>query len=243
MISIIIPIYNEEQNIVHYHERLFSETDEISKKNNVTFEYIFVDDGSADQSVHNLNTIIKSRSDCHLIRHDKNRGMGAAIKTGFAHASGDCYITMDSDLTFRPSDIQKLLEGYKKSKTDCVSGSPYLDPGLMDTVPIVRKIPSYCVNFLYRLLLKEKITCVSPIFRLYRAEIIKALSIQSNDFSINAEIISKLLIQGKTVLEVPVELHTRDFGESKINTLKEVKNNIKILIKIFKVKYFRTPWA
>ena len=152
MISVIIPIFNEEQNILHYNERLFPETDGIAAKNNVIFEYIFVDDGSADQSVSRLNKITQNRSDCHLIRHPKNKGMGAAIKTGFSHASGDFYITLDSDLTFRPADIQKLLDGYNNFKPDCVSGSPYLDAGLMDTVPIVRKIPSYCVNFLYRLL-------------------------------------------------------------------------------------------
>ena len=79
---------------------------------------------------------------------------------------------------------------------------------------------SKSVNFLYRILLGSQITCVSPVFRLYRRDVLETLNITSNNFEINAEIISKLIINGKTVMEVPVPLLKRKFGESKINIRK-----------------------
>jgi CRISPR/Cas system-associated exonuclease Cas4 (RecB family) len=92
------------------------------------------------------------------------------------------------------------------------------------------------------MLLRQPITCVSPIFRLYRAETLKKLDLESENFEINAEIISKYLISGYRVIEVPVELHKRRYGESKINIRREVLNNLKIMRKIVRTKYFHRPW-
>jgi len=71
---------------------------------------------------------------------------------------------------------------------------------------------------------------------------LKDLNIVSNNFEINAEILSKLIINGKTIVEVPVPLYKRRYGYSKINVKKEIINNLKLIAKIIKVKYFRTAW-
>jgi hypothetical protein len=112
----------------------------------------------------------------------------------------------------------------------------------MEEVTPMRLFFSKSVNFMYRVLLRQPVTCVSPIFRLYRAETLKKLDIESENFEINAEIISKYLISGYQVTEVPVELHRRRYGESKINIRREIFNNLKILRKIVRTKYFHRPW-
>lgn len=243
MITIIIPLYNERENVIHYNQDLFPIIEDISNKTEEPFEFIFVDDGSKDDTVEQLQKIANERSNIQIIRHAVNRGMGNAIKTGLAACSTDLVITMDSDLTFRPEDVIKLYEKYVETHADCISGSPYLERGLMEEVTPFRLFLSESVNFLYRLLLGEKITSVSPIFRLYRRDELTKLTISSSNFEINAEIISKLIIAGKNVIEVPVPLLKRRYGYSKINVRKEIKNNIVLLYKIFKTKYLHGKWV
>jgi hypothetical protein len=150
---------------------------------------------------------------------------------------------MDADLTFRPIDVAKLIQQYRKTPADCISGSPYLEKGLMEEVTPIRLLMSKSVNLLYRLLLGYHITCVSPIFRLYKTETLKNMHITSNNFEINAEIISKLLISKKQVVEVPVPLLKRRYGSSKINMGKEIKNYLLLLFKIFRTKYLNKEWV
>lgn len=243
MISIIIPLFNERENVIHYNQDLFPIIEDIAYKTNEKFNYIFVDDGSKDDTIEQLQKITERRSDVKILKHEVNRGMGSAIMTGLSTSESELIITMDADLTFRPFDILKLVEKYHETHADCISGSPYLEKGLMEEVTPFRLLMSKSVNFLYRLLLGSKITCVSPIFRLYKRSVLVEMKISSRNFEINAEIISKLLIEGKKVVEVPVPLLKRKYGESKINIKKEIKNNILLLFKIINTKYFHKEWA
>lgn len=243
MISIIVPLYNERDNVIHYNNDLFPIIDDIGKKFDEKFEFIFIDDGSRDDTVERLNQIAGSRPDIQILKHEKNRGMGNAIKTGLASCNGNLVITMDADLTFRPVDISILIRKYRETYADCISGSPYLEKGLMEEVTPFRLLMSKSVNFLYRLLLGSQISCVSPIFRLYKRSVLNEMDITSSNYEINAEIISKLIISGKSVVEVPVPLLKRKYGVSKINFLKEIKNYILLLYKIIKTKYLHKDWV
>jgi hypothetical protein len=98
------------------------------------------------------------------------------------------------------------------------------------------------VNMLYRLLLMSDITCVSGIFRLYKKAALDELTLESNNFEICAEIISKLILNKKTVKEIGVKLYVREFGESKLNVKKEIKNNLRILWKIAKARFLKKKW-
>lgn len=242
MISIIFPLYNERENIVHYGTDLFPVMDDIAARTGERFEYIFVDDGSRDDTVEQAKILAGGRHDVTILVHEKNSGMGTAIKTGLGSSHGELVITMDADLTFRPVDVEKLILKYRETNADCISGSPYLEKGLMEEVTPFRLFMSKSVNFLYRMLLWSDITCVSPIFRLYRRDMLMQMNISSRNFEINAEIISKLLIGGKKVVEVPVPLLKRKYGDSKINVKKEIKNYILLLWRIVKTKYLGQEW-
>ncbi|MEN6442144.1 MAG: glycosyltransferase family 2 protein [Methanoregula sp.] len=243
MISIIIPLYNEAENVMMYEQRLFPVAEEIAQKFKEPCEFVLVDDGSKDSTLIRLNELQQKRNSVTVVAHGINKGMGAAIKTGIANSHGNLIITMDSDLTYKPEDIEKLLSSFRDSSADCISGSPYLEHGLTDELSAPhRLIMSKTVNQLYKILLGRNISCVSGIFRLYKKEVLEHMTIESNNFEINAEIISKLILGGKTVKEVAVELHKREFGESKINVNKEIKNNIRMLYKIFKTRYLKREW-
>lgn len=243
MISIIFPLYNERDNVVHYETNLFPIIDAIAERTGESFEYIFVDDGSCDDTVDCVKKVARDRTDVTVCVHQKNSGMGIAIKTGIDSSHGNLIITMDADLTFRPVDVELLIGKYRETQADCISGSPYLKKGLMEEVTPIRLLMSKTVNFLYRILLGGGITCVSPIFRLYKRSVLEEIDISSRNFEINAEIISKLLIRGGTVFEVPVPLLKRKYGESKINVKREIRNNIILLYRIFKTKYLHRDWS
>ena len=151
MISIIIPLYNERENIIRYQQDLFPIIDNIAVTYNEKIEYIMIDDGSKDDTVAQLRKVANGRSDTTILYHEINRGMGNAIKTGVAASKGEFIITMDADLTFRPADVSKLIESSRETGADSVYGSPYLQKGLIEEVPPFRLFLSKTVNFLYRL--------------------------------------------------------------------------------------------
>jgi dolichol-phosphate mannosyltransferase len=244
MISIIIPLFNEAENAALYPVKLFPVAESIVRQFDETCEFVLVDDGSRDATLERLYELKANHSNVTIVPHGINKGMGAAIITGFAHCKGDLVITMDSDLTYRPEDIEKLLRAYNDSGADCISGSPYRgkDQATEISSPF-RLFMSRSVNFLYRFLLKNDITCVSGIFRLYKKAALDELNFESNNFEIDAEIISKFILNGKNVQEIGVKLYEREFGESKLNVRKEIMNNLKILNKIFKLRYLKKKWA
>lgn len=243
MISIIIPLFNEEENVRIYPERLFPVAGPIIEQYGETCEYILVDDGSRDSTLRELQRIREIQKNVIVVPHGVNKGMGQAVRTGLSHASGNLIIMMDSDLTYRPEDIARLLEAYKNTGADCISASPYRGKDLATEISSpFRLFISKSVNFLYRALLQDDLTCVSAIFRLYKKEALDTLILESDNFEICAEIIAKLILNGKRVQEIGVRVYTREYGTSKLNVRKEIKNNLRILFKIFKAKYLRLAW-
>jgi dolichol-phosphate mannosyltransferase len=242
MISIIIPLYNEEDNIPRYETELFDVVREIAKEFSEDVEFILVDDGSKDKTVKELSAFCYTPN--VIMRfHEVNKGMGMAVRTGIDAAVGNIIITMDADLTFRPQDVRLLLESYYKTGADCVSGSPYIKPAFVEGITPFRWLMSKGANIACKIvLLNNDISCVSPIFRLYKSKVIKDMDLISENFEINAEIMAKLLISGKKVVEVPTVLLKRTHGVSKINVKKEIKNYLVLFYRIFKMKYLGMGW-
>ncbi len=224
MISVIIPAYNEEENL----KRIPSELMPVMKK--YDHEIIIVDDGSIDGTAQAAARLTSKR--IRLVKHPKNLGLGAAVKTGIKNAHGDTLIFLDADFTFHPKEIPKLLEKYQEG-WDCVIGT-HFGKNSKSQIQLHRKILSRGVNMLYQILLGRKVTAVSSIFRVYKKSALRGISMDSNDFSINAEILFDMIKKGKSVTEVPVTLTTRIYGESKINNTREIKNHLRMLGKIIK---------
>ena len=243
MISIIIPLFNEAENARLYPERLFPIAGPIVERYGESCEYILVDDGSRDTTLDELNRLSELQKNVVVVPHGVNKGLGVAVRTGLAHCSGDLVIMMDADLTYRPEDIEKLLAAYRETGADCISASPYRGKDLATEIASpFRLFISKSVNFLYRVLLQDDLTCVSAIFRLYRKSALDGLVLESNNFEICAEILSKLILNKKTVHEIGVRVYAREFGVSKLNVKKEIVNNVRILSKIFRAKYLGRKW-
>jgi len=242
MISILIPIHNEEEMLTKYLTRLYPAIDYYKRQFNKEVEVILIDDGSTDASWGMIRFLSDTRTDTIGVYHKKNRGMGAALKSGIKASHGKLLVFLDADLTFRPGDIELLLAEYYRHPVNCVSGSPYLKPGLLDEVMLHRLFLSQCVKVMYQLLLGKQVTSVSPIFRLYERMVFDKINIKSDDFEINAEVMAKMVLSGMAVTEVPVVLHCRTSGKSKASIPRSIRNHLGILCKIIKVKYLGKEW-
>ncbi len=226
-ISVIISCFNEAENVKLFDKELLP----VLKSLKMPFEVVLVDDGSTDDTVEEINKLIKRDRGVRLVRHPRNLGLGAGLRTGIANVSGDLTITLDADLTFHPGEIPKLLERFNKGDVDCVIGS-HFGGGKLENIPFHRVFLSKSVNILYSILFGEKISTVSAIFRLYKTEQLKELTLTSKKFDICAEILFKLIQNKRRIAEVPVTLTTRIYGVSKLNNIQEIKNHLKLLFKV-----------
>lgn len=229
-LSVIIPCFNEEKNVPRYRDELWP----ILESLGLSFEVVIVNDGSVDGTVAAVEALGKPQA--RLVRHECNRGLGAAVRTGIAAATGDWLVVLDGDLTFHPKLIPRLLEGRRGHPgVDFVIGSPNLG-GYGAGIPGWRLVISKLANILYRVLLGRPITSINQIFRLYKTEQLKNLPLGATGFDINAEILFKLVFRGKTFVEVPAELTQRIYGVSKLNYAKEIRRHVILICKILKWK-------
>ncbi|MCP4360265.1 MAG: glycosyltransferase family 2 protein [Chloroflexi bacterium] len=223
-LSIIVPCYNEVENIPKLQAEFLPVIDtliglEIPFPITIqTIEVIFVDDGSADgtgtalqAAVGNLHTPNVS---FRVVQHKVNRGLGAAIRTGFATARGQVLVTTDCDGTYRFSEIPLLLD-FLTEEIDMVTASPYHPQGDIDGVPGYRLLLSRGASVIYRFLSDHHIHTYTALFRAYRREVVKTVPFESSGFLAGTELLVNAIRMGYRVAEYPTVLYTRDFGESK----------------------------
>ena len=235
LLTIFLPCYNEEENIDRIPDELVNVVEKFIK----SYEILIVDDGSKDNSINEIKKLQKKYKKIRLIRHKRNLGLGKAIRTGIKFAKGDLMVMLDCDFTFHPEQIKGLLDKFNKADVDCVSGSPYLAKGSTKDFPFYRILLSRAINKIYSLLLGERITATTPIFRLYKTKQLRELGISSSGYVVCAELLIKLLLKKRKVVEVPVILTTRKLGQSKINYFKEIKNHLFLLASIIAWKISR----
>jgi len=233
-LSVILPCYNEQDNVKRIPIELIKELDKLK----LDYEIIAINDGSIDDTYEELKKIQKKYPMIKIVNHEKNRGLASAIKTGINHATGELTVTLDADFTYHPRQIKKLIDRYSKGDVDLVIGSPFLTGEYSSDIPRYRIMLTRTGSLLYSVALGEKISCISSIFRLYKTKHLKEIDLNptptpKGGFSINAEILAKLLFKNCRFIEIPVPLTVREYGESKINNLREIVTQLGLVSKIF----------
>jgi len=209
-ISVIIPMYNEEDNVLNTLEVV----DQVLLKFE-EHEVLVVDDGSKDNTFELANQFVSSNSDVRLFKHPVNMGMGRALRTGFERADGDVIITIDADLSYDPIYIPKLVDELDDS-TDIVIGSQYMDGGSTEDIPPLRLFVSKMANRIVGYAMADNISTVTGVLRAYRKEVLDSLELESNGTEINPEILAKARAVGFNIKEIPVTLKSRKLGKSKV---------------------------
>jgi len=202
-VSIIIPIYNEEQNVPLLHERI----QQVMEKQQFSYEIIYVDDGSEDATFVQLKRIIMLDEHVQIVRFRRNFGQTAAIAAGVANSSGEILIFMDGDLQNDPVDIPRLLakldEGY-----DVVSG---WRKNRQDA-RFSRKLPSMLANKLISSLTGIHLHDYGCTLKAYRYEVFKHIRLYGE---MHRFIPAYAALAGASITEIEVTHHARQFGKSK----------------------------
>jgi glycosyltransferase involved in cell wall biosynthesis len=243
LISIILPVYNEENTI-------FSILNSLPDKDYI--EIIVIDDHSVDSSVLEIEKVKKIRN-IKLYRHEKNKGYGEAILTGIRKANGKIIITMDSDGQHRPNDIYNLIKPILKNKADFTIGSRYLG-SYHYNLPLSTRFGEILVEKLLLLFFSTKVENNQGGFRAFDRKIIRIFNnIQFKSYAFTTELIVKAKIYGFRIMECPISLLDRAHGKSRIILNKLAFNIfllflryiiIKIKMKIFrdnKIKFKKYP--
>lgn len=233
-LSIIVPLFNEEKNILIVLNQL-AETEYPSHLESV--EFVIVDDHSTDRSFEVVTEYIADKKAFRLFRHEVNKGKGAAVKTGIQYANGDAFLVQDADLELSPSDIPAMVNAMKDLNVQFINGSRYL-PGIARPLASYKR---YWGNRLFTnltsVVINVKLTDMACGYKIIHRDLYNKIELRENRFGFEAELIIKALrIKRNNVAEVPVKYFPRNSGEGKkLNN----KDAFKILWTIFKYGVLR----
>lgn len=224
-LTLIVPAYNEAQGVGQTVEKLKPVV--ASLRMAYTVDIVFVDDGSRDATAQLLRDAFAGDPTVKVVSHEQNRGLGAALRTGFQHATGDLIVTTDFDGTYDFDQITVLVEQLVSQKSDIATASPYHPQGQVVGVPGYRLLFSKGASLLYRLLISWRIHTWTALFRAYRRGVLEHVGFASDDFLAGTEILVNALRAGYVVVECPMVLRTRTFGQSSIRIARVTAAHLK----------------
>jgi glycosyltransferase involved in cell wall biosynthesis len=220
-LTVIMPVYNERTTVAEVIRRMRA------VELPVSLQVIVVDDGSSDGSDKVLRAV--EDSTVRVIRHERNQGKGAAIRTGMAEARGDLLLIQDADLEYDPRDWPRLLNPILEGKARVVYGSRFTGErkNMLPLHWFGNRILSLVTNVLYSTTLSDMETC----YKLFDAQVLEGITIVSNKFDFEPEITAKVLRRGHRIYEVPISYAGREFDEGKKITWRDGFSALKALIK------------
>jgi dolichol-phosphate mannosyltransferase len=240
-LSLVIPCYNEVDGMMALHSKLMPVVAELAVGRSV--EVVFVDDGSQDGTGEALKRLYGSATQAGAAFkfecHPENRGLGAAIRTGFAAAQGEVVVTTDSDGTYPFGSIPLLL-ACLAPRVGLVTASPYHPAGGVRGVPAYRLVLSQGASFLYRLLVDRHVRTYTALFRAYRRQVINEIPFEANGFLAGTELMVKAMLAGWQVAEYPAVLHARVTGVSKARLARTIRAHLAFQ---WRVLLHRLNWA
>lgn len=204
-LSVVIPVYNEERNIAEIIKRV--------KESNMAYEIVVVDDGSRDGTRQVLKEL-DGRDGLRVILHEKNKGKGAAVRTGLEAASGDVILIQDADLEYSPHDYPVLLQPIEDGVADVVYGSRFLGGPrrvAMFWHMLANQLLTFMTNVLYDTILSDMETG----YKVFRREVIAGIKLRSDRFDFEPEFTAKILKRHYRIYEVPISFNPRDYSEGK----------------------------
>jgi glycosyltransferase involved in cell wall biosynthesis len=220
-LSVVIPVFNEKYTIAEILRKVQS--------TRLASEIILVDDGSTDGTREILQSLDPS-PDLTVLYHEKNRGKGAALRSGFQKASGDVILVQDADLEYNPAEYPALLEPIECGQADVVYGSRFLGSKrrvAMFWHMVANQLLTLATNVLYNSILSDMETG----YKVFRGDLLRSVRLRSNRFDFEPEITAKVLKRKARLFEVPISFNPREYDQGKKINLRDAFTAIWALVK------------
>jgi glycosyltransferase involved in cell wall biosynthesis len=229
VLSVIIPVYNEEKTIAFVLDELLA-LEEVA-------EIILIDDGSVDNSVKVIEAYLTNEK-IKLFKQFRNMGKGAAIKKGFEFATAPIVIVQDADLEYSPQDYKTILKPIIDGKADVVYGSRFQGgPGRV--LYYRHELGNKLLTFLSNLLTDLNFTDIETCYKAFKREVIQNINLESDRFGIEVELTAKIAkVKGLRIYEVPISYNGRTYDEGKKITWKD---GVAALWHIIKFNLLKSP--
>ena len=211
-LSILVPLYNEEEFIAPLLDRVLA----VELPGGMDREIIVVDDGSSDGSVEAVEGFVARYPDTvRLIRHPRNRGKGAAIRTAIEQARGEFCVVQDADLEYDPREIPKLLAPLLEGKADAVFGSRFLVAGERRVLYFWHALANWLLTTFCNMAADLNLTDMETCYKACRTSLLQSIPLRSDRFGIEPELTIKLAQREVRIYETPISYHGRTYDEGK----------------------------
>jgi len=207
-ISVVVPIYNEKATVLEIVRRIRAVP--------IPKEIILVDDGSTD-GTRDVLAALDCREDVRIVRHERNRGKGAAVKTGFSQATGDIVIIQDADLEYDPSQYHRLIQPIVEGVADVVYGSRFLPVGPHRVLYYGHYVGNRLLTMLSNMFNDLNLSDMETCYKVFRREVVEAIAptLKEDRFGIEPELTCKIARRKYRVYEVGVSYFGRTYEEGK----------------------------
>jgi glycosyltransferase involved in cell wall biosynthesis len=214
-LSIVIPVFNEAKTV----DQLLGMV--LRVDTGLETELVVVDDCSTDGTRAVLERAKDKHSNMVLLFHEKNQGKGAALRTGFAAATGDIVLVQDADLEYDPKEYPHLLQPILDGHADVVFGSRFLGGGAHRVVFFWHYVGNKVLTMLSNMMTNLNLTDMEVCYKVFKRDVLKDIKIRENRFGFEVEITAKVARKKWRIYEVPISYYGRDYAEGKKITWKD----------------------
>lgn len=224
-ISLVVPMYNEEENIEHAIGVATRALDEFASRH----EVVIVDDASTDRSAEIVRRLAAQDPRIRMLHHERNQRLGGTLRDGFAAASLELILYMDADLPFDPREIGRAISAMEVTRADMIAAYRYDRTG----EGLRRAVYSYVYNGLIGVLFRWPHRDINFAFKLMKREILEAVELRSEGSLISAEIITKAKNLGFTVQQIGLDYFPRSRGRSTLSSLSVIGKMLRELVVLY----------
>jgi len=207
-VSVVVPIYNEKTTLLEIVRRIRAVP--------IAKEIILVDDGSTD-GTRDLLAALDCGDDVRVILHERNRGKGAAVRTGFAQATGDIVLIQDADLEYDPDQYHRLIQPIIEGVADVVYGSRFLPVGPHRVLYFWHYVGNRALTMLSNVFTDLNLTDMETCYKVFRREVVEAIlpTLKEDRFGIDPELTAKIARRKFRIYEVGISYFGRTYHEGK----------------------------
>jgi glycosyltransferase involved in cell wall biosynthesis len=209
LLSIVVPVYNEQATLEELLDRL------VAIDCGCRLELIAVDDGSTDRSPELLARLAEKHPELRLVRHAHNRGKGAALRSGFRAATGDVWIVQDADLEYDPADIPRVIDPIRRGLADVVYGSRFDGTGPQRVQSYWQRVFNRLLTRLSNMLTDLDLRDMEVCYKAFRREVLAGIELVEDGFGIEPEITAKIARRGLRIYQVTVSYQARGYDQGK----------------------------